>query len=182
MKLIFISMVWWVNRTNVIMLLKIRENCMQNHCITQQLLPAVLFVKLPSLVLTNFFVAELRRKRVPIRSVWFQKNGVTARTTRASMDELRSFFGDRLFSWFVDTSWPPRSADLSICDYFSWGYQKARVNEHKPRTLEDLKEAMCVEVALIDRAILERVEANFQERLQKCINENGHHMKDFYFF
>ena len=58
---------------------------------------------------------------------------------------------------------------------------KARVYEHKPRTLDDLKEAIRVEVTQIDRAMLERVEANFQERLQKCINENGHHMKDIVF-
>ena len=53
--------------------------------------------------------------------------------------------------------------------------------EHKPRTLEDLKEAIRVEIAQIDRAMLERVEANFQERLQKCIDENGYHMKDIVF-
>ena len=32
-----------------------------------------------------------------------------------------------------------------------------------PRTLDGLKEAIRVEVAQIDRAMLERVEANFQE-------------------
>ena len=50
-----------------------------------------------------------------------------------------------------------------------------------PRTLDGLKEAIRMEVAQIDRAMLERVEANFQERLQKCINKNGHHMKDIVF-
>ena len=94
------------------------------------------------------------------------------------MDVLRPLFGDRLISRFANTTWPP---DLSICDYFLWGYLKARVYEHKPRTLDDLKEAIRVEVTQIDRAMLERVEANFQERLQKCINENGHHMKDIVF-
>ncbi|KAK3875203.1 hypothetical protein Pcinc_011476 [Petrolisthes cinctipes] len=88
------------------------------------------------------------------------------------MDVLRPLFGDRLICRCADTPWPHRSPDLSICDYFLWGYLKARVYEHKPRTLEDLKEAIRVEVAEIDRAMLERVETNFQERLQKCINEN----------
>ena len=87
---------------------------------------------------------------------------------------LRPLFGDRLISRFADTPWPPRSPDLSICDYFLWGYLKARVYEHKPRTLENLKEAIRVEVAQIDRAMLERVEANFQERLQKCIKRTPH--------
>ena len=53
--------------------------------------------------------------------------------------------------------------------------------EHKPPTLKDLKEGIRVEVAQIDRAILERVEANSQRRLQKCINEKGQHMKDIVF-
>ena len=47
--------------------------------------------------------------------------------------------------------------------------------------MEDLKDAIRVEVAQIDRAMLERVEAKFQERLQKCINKNGHHSKDIVF-
>ena len=31
------------------------------------------------------------------------------------------------------------------------------------------------------RAMLEKEVANFQESLQKCINENGHYMKDIVF-
>ena len=62
-----------------------------------------------------------------------------------------------------------------------WGHLKARVYEHKPRTLEELKEAICEEVAQIDKAMIEKVYANFQERLQKCITDNGHHMKDVIF-
>ena len=49
MKPIFISMAWWTNRTVII--LKIRENCMQNNCITQKWQFGVLLIKLLSLVL-----------------------------------------------------------------------------------------------------------------------------------
>ena len=55
------------------------------------------------------------------------------------------------------------------------------VYEHKPHTLEELKEAICEEVTQIDRATIEKVCANFQERLQKCIAESGHHMTDVVF-
>ena len=97
------------------------------------------------------------------------------------MDVLRPLFGDRLISRFADTPWPPRSPDLSMCDYFLWGNLKARVYSHMPRTLDDLKRAIRVEVAQIDGAMLERVETNFKQRLRLCINENGHHMKDVIF-
>ena len=46
---------------------------------------------------------------------------------------------------------------------------------------KDLQETIRVEVVQIDRTMLEREEANFQEGLQKCIHENGHHMKDIVF-
>lgn len=132
-------------------------------------------------MIQNFFVPELRRKRIPIQRVWFQQDGATAHTARASMNVIRPLFPDRLISKFGDIHWPPRSPDLSMCDFFLWGHLKARVYEHKPRTLEELKNAIRVEVAQIDRAMLERVYANFEERLQKCINDNGHHMGDVVF-
>lgn len=132
-------------------------------------------------MIKNFFLPELRRKRMHIRRVWFQQDGATAHTARASMDVLRPLFGDRLISRFADTPWPPQSPDLSMSDYFLWGNLKAHVYSHMPRTLDDLKRAIRVEVAQIDGAMLERVETNFKKRLRLCINENGHHMKDVIF-
>jgi hypothetical protein len=35
---------------------------------------------------------------------------------------------------------------------------------------------MRVEVATIDREMLERVYADFQRRLENCIQESGHHL------
>ena len=65
--------------------------------------------------------------------------------------------------------------------FFLWGHLKARVYENKPRTLDELKEAIRVEVAQVERAMLERAYANFQERLQHCITDFGHHMTDVIF-
>jgi hypothetical protein len=45
--------------------------------------------------------------------------------------------------------WPPRSPDLTPCDFFLWGYLKAKVYEQRPQTLEALKEAIRQEVAAI---------------------------------
>lgn len=132
-------------------------------------------------MITEFFLPEVRRKRIPIRRVWFQQDGATAHTARISMEAIRPVFRGRIISRFGDINWPPRSPDLSMCDYFLWGYLKARVYQHKARTLEELKEAIRVEVVQIDRAMLERVEANFRERLEMCIAENGRHLTDVVF-
>ena len=52
--------------------------------------------------------------------------------------------------------WPPRLPDLS-CYFFLWGYLKSHVYIHKPRTLNDLKEAIQQEIRPIDRLLLARV-------------------------
>jgi hypothetical protein len=39
----------------------------------------------------------------------------------------------------------PRRPDLTPCDFFLWGYLKAQVYQHRPQTLEGLKEAITQE-------------------------------------
>ena len=45
--------------------------------------------------------------------------------------------------------------------FFLWGYLKSRVYTHKPRTLNDLKEAIRQEIRPIDRQLLARVMDDF---------------------
>ena len=80
-----------------------------------------------------------------------------------------------------DVPWPPRSFDLSTCDFFFWGYLKSRVYTHKPRTLNDLKEAIRQEIRPIDRYLLARVTDNFEKRLENCIQEDGSRLTDIIF-
>lgn len=53
--------------------------------------------------------------------------------------------------------------------------------KNKSCTLKILKEAIYMKATKIKRAMLGRVEAIFQESLQKRIIKNGHHMKDIVF-
>jgi len=65
--------------------------------------------------------------------------------------------------------------------FFLWGYLESHVYTHKPRTLSDLKEAIREEMATIYREMLERVCADFQRRLENCIQESGHHLPNIIF-
>jgi len=56
------------------------------------------------------------------------------------MAAVRELFGNRVISRFGDILWPPRSPDLSVCDFFLWGYLKNRVYTTRPRTLDELKQ------------------------------------------
>ena len=51
---------------------------------------------------------------------------------------------------------------------------------HKPRTLNDLKEAIRQEIRPIDRQLLARVVDDFKERLENCIQSDGRHLTDIF--
>jgi len=60
---------------------------------------------------------------------------------------------------------------------------KSRVYTHKPRTLNDLKEAIRQEIRPIDRQLLARVmdDLKKKKRLENCIQEGGRHLTDIIF-
>ena len=125
-------------------------------------------------------------KRLPFASqivlfVEFFTKTSTAHTARKSLVVLREMFPGRLISLRGDILWPARSPDLTPCDYFLWGYLKAEVFKHRPRALQALKDAICLEVARISHDMLDRVMRNIRIRLQQCIDNNGHHLQDILF-
>ncbi|GFX31476.1 putative DD41D transposase [Trichonephila clavipes] len=71
-------------------------------------------------MITNFFIPELNNHDV--QELWFQQDGTTCHTARATIDLLKDTFGDCLISCFGPVNWPPRSCDLTLLDYFLWGY------------------------------------------------------------
>jgi len=114
--------------------------------------------------------------------VWFQQDGATAHTANESMTIVRNMFPWHLISRFGDVPWPPRSPDLSTCDFFFlWGYLKSRVYTHKPRTLNDLKETIRQEIRPIDRQLLAVSWAILNKRLENCIQSDGRHLTDIIF-
>ncbi|GFW47665.1 high mobility group-T protein [Trichonephila clavipes] len=56
--------------------------------------------------------------------LWFQQDGATCHTARATIDLLKDTFGDHLISRFGPVNWPPRSCDLTPLDYFFVGLCK----------------------------------------------------------
>ncbi|GFT83712.1 general transcription factor II-I repeat domain-containing protein 2A [Trichonephila clavipes] len=69
-------------------------------------------------MITNFFIPELNNHDV--QELWFQQDGATCHTARATIDLLKDTIGDRLISRFGPVNWPPRSCDLTPLDYFLW--------------------------------------------------------------
>ena len=69
-------------------------------------------------MLETFVAHELRNFPQVIENTWFQQDGATSHTARISMAAVRQLFGNRVISKNGDISWPPRSLDLTVCDFF----------------------------------------------------------------
>ncbi|GFT79400.1 DUF4817 domain-containing protein [Trichonephila clavipes] len=114
-------------------------------------------------MITNFFIPELNNHDV--QELWFQQDGATCHTARATIDLLKDTFGDRLISRFGPVNWPPRSCDLTPLDYFLWGYVKSLVYADKPQTLDHLEDNIRRVIADIRPQMLEKVIENWTSRL-----------------
>ncbi|GFW95857.1 DUF4817 domain-containing protein [Trichonephila clavipes] len=113
--------------------------------------------------------------------LWFQQDGATCHTARATIDLLKDTFGDHLISRFGPVNWPPRSRDLTPLDYFLWGYVKSLVYADKPQTLDHLEDNIRRVIADIRPQMLEKVIENWTSRLDYIRASRGSHMPEIIF-
>ncbi|GFW99043.1 transposable element Tc3 transposase [Trichonephila clavipes] len=130
-------------------------------------------------MITNFFIPELNNHDV--QELWFQQDGVTCHTARATIELLKDTFGDRLISRFGPVNWPPRSCDLTPLDYFLWYYVKSLVYAYKPQTLDHLEDNIRRVIADIRPQVLEKVIENWTFRLDYIRASRGYPMPEIMF-
>ncbi|GFX62258.1 transposase [Trichonephila clavipes] len=127
----------------------------------------------------KLFIPELNNHDV--QGLWFQQDGATCHTARATIDLLKDTFGDRLISRFGPVNWPPRSCDLTPLDYFLWGYVKSLVYADKPQTLDHLEDNIRRVIADIRPQMLEKVIENWTSRLNYIRASRGSPMLEIIF-
>ncbi|GFU81790.1 transposable element Tcb1 transposase [Trichonephila clavipes] len=116
-----------------------------------------------------------------LAELWFQQDGATCHTARATINLLKDTFGDRLISRFGPVNWPPRSCDLTPLDYFLWGYVKSLVYADKPQTLDHLEDNIRSVMADIRPQMLEKVIENWTSRLDYIRASRGSDMPEIIF-
>ncbi|KAJ4444408.1 hypothetical protein ANN_06200 [Periplaneta americana] len=80
---------------------------------------------------------------------------------------------DNIFS-----SWPPRSPDLAVCDFFLWGHIKNLVYiPPLPQNLQELQLRITVGIESISIDMLEHVWHEWKYRLDVCSVTRGAHIK-----
>ena len=94
----------------------------------------------------NVIQRDFPAHNIDRNSMWWQQDGAPCHTSNATMRYLRGQFPGRLMSKQGDWPWPPRSPDLTVCDFFLWGYLKHQIwnvpHEEQPRNLRELREAI----------------------------------------
>ncbi|GFX02455.1 DUF4817 domain-containing protein [Trichonephila clavipes] len=130
-------------------------------------------------MITNFFIPELNNHDV--QELWFQQDGATCHTARATIDLLKDTFGDRLISRFGPVNRLPRSCDLTPLDYFPWSYVKSLVYADKSQRLDHLEDNIRRVIADIRPQMLEKVIENWTSRLDYIRASCGSPMPEIIF-
>lgn len=106
---------------------------------------------------------------------FFQQDGATCHTSERSLARIHQMFTEE--RTVSKNLWPPRSPDLSTCDFYLWGYLKGKVYEQNPHTIDDLKDNIRNCIRSITHEELTRVFMNLLKRAQKCLDADGGHFQ-----
>ena len=112
------------------------------------------------------------------RFLWFQQDGATPHTPHATIANLRTLFGNRIWSLQAELEWSLHSPDLAPLDFFLGGTAKAEVYKEKPRSLRQLKQAVEAFAQSVTTDTCRRVIENFAIRINACANRNGAHIEN----
>ena len=94
-----------------------------------------------------------------------------------SRQVMNKIFDKKWIGQGASVAWPPRSQDLTSPDYFLWGFVKERVMALAPTTPDDMKERIRRACAEITPQILAEVRQSFHQRINKCLQAEGHHFE-----
>ena len=116
-----------------------------------------------------------------IGNIWFQQNGATCHTAKATLDVLRHVFEDRIISRRSDDVWPPRSCDLTPLDYYLWDSVKDKCYADKSQTIDALKNNIREAVGEIKLHTIDNVLKNWTDRVGYCMANRGSHLNEIIF-
>ena len=114
------------------------------------------------------------------RGLWWAQDGAPAHRLIAVRDHLNDVFGNnRIIGLGHDVEWPPRSLDITPCDFFLWGYIKDKVFSTPPRNIDDLRQKIIRKFnALRDQpAFVSRAVHDMHRQTMLCVAREGGHVE-----
>lgn len=127
-------------------------------------------------LLQNQIVPALQNLPIPFETIWFQQDGCPAHDTLVNREYLNDNFPNHVIGRHGDILWPPRSPDLTPCDFFLWGYVKSKIygfQELRANNLDELRVQIFNTLGDISPEMLFNVRRNFYDRLGYCLTAAG---------
>lgn len=128
-------------------------------------------------ILSEFFVPELLHDMGNVDNVWFQQDGAPAHTADNTKVFLANIFDTRIISRGFQNEWPPRSPDITPCDFFLWSAVSELVYLNGGfNTCSELQDAIIGAFNTLRHNHMDRVRAavlSVSRRMQNCIQGNG---------
>lgn len=103
----------------------------------------------------------------------FQQDGAPSHRAITTQDWCEQTFVD----FISKDEWPPSSPDLNPMDYAIWSILESRVCAVPHKSVESLMNALKREWDRLDQEIINKVVAQFPQRLQGCIDAEGGHFE-----
>jgi len=116
-----------------------------------------------------------------IWKTWFQQDSATCHSARETTELLQEKFPCHVISRNGDRNWPPRSCNLTPCDFFLWGFVKCRVYANKPQTIPELVAEIRHGIGEIEPQLCGNVIESFVKRARVCQQSCGGHLSDIAF-
>ena len=107
----------------------------------------------------------------------FQQDGAPPHWAKIVRNSLKDKFENRWIGRGGPIPWPPRSPDITPCDFFLWGFVKDVVYNTQVTDLADLKARIVAAIQQIDVEMLERTWQNLEYRLDVLRITNGAHIE-----
>ena len=92
---------------------------------------------------------------------------------------MTEFFRHEIIALHHPNECPPRSPDLTPCDFFLWGYLKSKVYATAPCDMADLTQRINDEADAIKQnpRLVKRVVRDMIRRAQDCVANGGRHVR-----
>ena len=110
-------------------------------------------------------------------NMWMQDDGAPPHYALCSRQVMNKIFDEKWIGRGGSVAWLPRLPDLTSPDYFLWGFVKECVMAVVPTTPDDMKERICRVFIEIIPQMLAEVRQSFHQRINKCLQVEGHHLK-----
>ena len=110
-------------------------------------------------------------------TIIFQQHGAPPHWGLHVREFLNETFPNRWIGRDGPIPWPPRSPDITLLDFFLWGYVKDIVYKTKVQDIDDLKQRISNAMTTIDEAMLQHTWQEIEYHLDVLRATNGTHIE-----